>query len=105
MKKEFELYEVIYLLKPNFTQQEISSKFEYYQTFLTKQGSQVLAQNKGKRLLSYPIKGFESANYIQMVYQGNATLINSLRKEMKRDEAILREVNVRLQNADSVLGN
>ena len=83
MKKEFELYEIIYLVKPNFTQQEVAAKSEYYQNFLTKQGSQVLAQNKGKRTLSYPIKGFESAHYIQMVYHGNKTLINSLRQESK----------------------
>ena len=67
MKKEIELYEIIYLLSPSFTQQEISSKMEYYQNFLTQQGSQVMVQNRGKRALSYPIKGFENANYIQMM--------------------------------------
>lgn len=102
MKKEFELYEIIYLVKPNFTQQEVAAKSEYYQNFLTKQGSQVLAQNKGKRTLSYPIKGFESAHYIQMVYHGNKTLINSLRQELKRDETILREINVRLEKGNNL---
>ena len=68
MKKEIELYEVIYLLNPNFTQQTISSKMDYYQQFLVEQGSQVMVQNRGKFNLSYPIKGFETANYIQMVY-------------------------------------
>jgi small subunit ribosomal protein S6 len=96
MKKEIELYEIIYLINPGFTQQEITEKVDYYQTFLTQQGSQVMVQNRGKRSLSYPIKGFESANYIQMVYLGNGKIVSSLNKEIKRDEAILRNITTRL---------
>jgi small subunit ribosomal protein S6 len=96
MKKEIELYEIIYLLNPGFTQQEVSSKVDYYQTFLTKQGSQVMVQNRGKRSLSYPIKGFENANYIQMVYLGNGKLVEALNKEIKRDASILRNITTRL---------
>ena len=96
MKKEIELYELIYLLKPNFTQQEISAKIDFYQSFLVKQGSQVMVQNRGKRSLSYPIKGFESANYIQMVYLGNGKLVTALNQEIKRDESILRNITTRL---------
>ena len=96
MKKEIELYEIIYLVNPSFTQQEISAKMEFYQSFLTQQGSQVMVQNRGKRALSYPIKGFESANYIQMVYLGNGKIVNTLNQEIKRDEAILRNITTRL---------
>ena len=52
MKKEIELYEIIYLINPGFTQQEITEKVDYYQTFLTQQGSQVMVQNRGNR--SFP---------------------------------------------------
>ena len=96
MKKEIEMYEMIYLLNPSFTQQEITTKINYYQDFLTQQGSQVMVQNRGKRSLSYPIKGFENANYIQMVYLGNGTIVNALNKEIKRDEAVLRNITTRL---------
>ena len=96
MKKEIELYEIIYLLNPSFTQQEITSKIDYYQSFLTQQGSQVMVQNRGKRSLSYPIKGFDTASYIQMVYLGNGKIVNALNKEIRRDEAILRNITTRL---------
>jgi len=96
MKKEIELYEIIYLLNPSFSQQEISSKIDFYQNFLTKQGSQVMVQNRGKRALSYPIKGFDTANYIQMVYLGNGKLVNALNKEIMRDESILRNMTTKL---------
>ena len=96
MKKEIELYEIIYLINPRFTQQEITTKVDYYQKFLTQQGSQVMVQNRGKRSLSYPIKGFDTANYIQMVYLGNGKVVTELNKEIKRDEAILRNITTRL---------
>ena len=96
MKKEIELYEIIYLLNPRFTQQEVETKIDYYQNFLIEQGSQVVVQNRGKRSLSYPIKGFETANYIQMVYLGNGKTVMSLNKEIRRDESVLRNITTRL---------
>ena len=96
MKKEIELYEIIYLLNPSFTQQEVSSKINYYQTFLTNQGSQVIVQNRGKRTLSYSIKGFDTANYIQMVYLGNGKLVTALNKEIMRDESVIRNMTTKL---------
>ena len=103
MKKEIELYEIIYLLNPSFTQQEISAKVDYYQTFLTNKGSQVMVQNRGKRTLSYPIKGFDTANYIQMVYLGNGQLVSALNKEIMRDESILRNITTKLPEDVSVV--
>ena len=96
MKKSVILYEIIYLIGSNFTQQEIARKVDYYQAFLTARGSQVLTQNRGKRYLSYPINGNESANYIQMVYTDNGKIGNELQKELYRDESVLRNLITRL---------
>ena len=96
MKKEIELYEVIYLLDPSFTQPEINAKVQYYQDFLIGKGSQVMVQNRGKRSLSYPIKGFKTANYIQMLYLGNGKLVNLLNQEIKRDASVLRNMTTKV---------
>jgi ribosomal protein S6 len=96
MKKEIELYEIIYLLGPNFTTQDITNKMEYYQKFLTEKGSQVMVQNRGKRSLSYPIKGFDTANYIQMLYLGNGDLVKQLNQEIKRDSSIIRNMTTKV---------
>ena len=85
MYKELEYYEAIYLISPNLTEQEVSTKMEFYQNFLQNKGSQVTVQNRGKRSLSYPIKGFETANFIQMLYVGNGNLLKVLTKEILRD--------------------
>ena len=101
MKKEINLYEIIYLLDNTLTQQEISNKMNYYQKFLTQKGSRVMVKNRGKRSLSYPIKDFETANYIQMLYLGNGKLVNSLNKEIRRDENVIRDITTRMVSLQS----
>ena len=96
MQKDLELYEILYLVNPNFTETELEAKVEFYRDFLIQRGSQVMIQNRGKRSLSYNIKGFESASYIQMTYVANQKLIKSLDVAINRDESILRHLTTRV---------
>jgi|TARA_X000000368_G_C22710110_1_gene570658 small subunit ribosomal protein S6 len=99
MYKELEYYEAIYLISPNLTEQEVSTKMEFYQNFLQNKGSQVTVQNRGKRSLSYPIKGFETANFIQMLYVGNGNLLKVLTKEILRDTRVLRHLITKMPSS------
>ena len=99
MNKELEYYEAIYLISPNLTEQEVSTKMEFYQNFLQNKGSQVTVQNRGKRSLSYPIKGFETANFIQMLYVGNGNLLKVLTKEILRDTRVLRHLITKMPSS------
>ena len=99
MYKELEYYEAIYLISPNLTEQEVSTKMEFYQNFLQNKGSQVTVQNRGKRSLSYPIKGFETANFIQMLYVGNGNLLKALTKEILRDTRVLRHLITKMPSS------
>ena len=103
LKKELELYEILYLVKPNFTEHELENKVEFYRNFLLQKGSQVMVQIRGKRSLSYNIKGYETANYIQMIYVGNQSLIKSLETEIQRDESVLRHLTNRLSELPNIL--
>ena len=99
MYKELEYYEAIYLISPNLTEQEVSTKMEFYQNFLQNKGSQVTVQNRGKRSLSYPIKGFETANFIQMLYVGNGNLLKVLTKEILRDTRVVRHLITKMPSS------
>ena len=99
MYKELEYYEAIYLISPNLTEQEVSTKMEFYQNFIQNKGSQVTVQNRGKRSLSYPIKGFETANFIQMLYVGNGNLLKVLTKEILRDTRVLRHLITKMPSS------
>ena len=103
MQRGLELYEILYLLEPVLTETELEEKKDFYRDFLTNQGSQVMVQNRGKRSLSYKIKGYETANYVQMIYVGNKSLVNNLNTEMGRDEKILRSLTTKLPGLPEVL--
>ena len=98
MIKKVAVYESIYLLQPNFTQQETASKMKYYQSLIAKHGSEVKMHNKGKRALSYPVKGFDYANYVQLIYEGNEKLVKAINLASGRDESVLRTLTTRLNS-------
>ena len=97
MKKELNLYEVLYLLNSNITEKELSQKIDSYKDIIINAGSQVMIENRGKRQLSYPIKGFENANYIQMLYIGNGLLVSQLNSLFTRDDLVLRHITNKIK--------
>ena len=99
MQKELNLYELLYLVNSSFTEQELSNKIDTYKEFIVNSGSQVMVENRGKRPLSYPIKGFETANYIQMLYLGNGKLVQNLNSMISRDDSILRSITTKISAA------
>jgi len=92
MKKELGMYELVLLLKLTSTEQDITEKMEYYKNFLTERGSQVMVKNFGKKPLAYPIKGFDTAISLQLIFVGNGNLIQQTNTVIQRDQAILRSI-------------
>jgi ribosomal protein S6 len=103
MQKELELYEMLYLVDPGFAKSDLEAKTSFYRDFLTSRGSQVMVQNRGKRSLSYKIRGCETANYIQMIYVGNQKLRTNLDIEIGRDISILRFLTTKIPKLPEVL--
>nr|YP_009297661.1 ribosomal protein S6 [Hildenbrandia rivularis]AOM67205.1 ribosomal protein S6 [Hildenbrandia rivularis] len=84
-------YETIYIVKPNTTESQTSTIISKYKNFLETNGaSNISIQHRGRRHLSYDIKNYYDGVYIQMNYNGNAVLIDSLRKLMRLDSNIFR---------------
>ena len=96
MKKELELYELVLLFKLSPADGETSKRVEKYKQFLTEKGSQVMVKNHGKKSLAYPIKGFEMATSVQLVYLGNDSLIRQINTQIQRDDSILRGLTTKL---------
>ena len=107
MKKEIGLYELVLLFSYTATEKEIVERVEYYRDSLLKKGSQVMVKNHGKRSLAYPIKGFETATFVQLVYCGNGDLIKEINVEIQRDDAILRAITTKLldENVSEIFAN
>ena len=98
LKKELELYELILLFKFTTVEEETRERIDFYRDFIVGKGSQVMVKTHGKKSLAYPIKGFEIATSVQIVYLGNNGLINQISTQLQRDESVLRGVTTKLQD-------
>tara|TARA_B100000475_G_C14701600_1_gene189206 strand:- start:41 stop:364 length:324 start_codon:yes stop_codon:yes gene_type:complete len=98
IKKELGLYELVLFFKFTAVEDVTKERINFYKNFIAERGSQVMVKNYGKKSLAYPIKGFELATSIQIVYLGNDTLIKQLDTEIQRDESILRSLTTKLRD-------
>ena len=95
-KKELELYELVLLLKFTTVQETTREKINFYKDFIKDKGTQVMIKNHGKKSLAYPIKGFETATSVQVIYLGNDALIKQINVEIQRDDFVLRGLTTKL---------
>lgn len=97
-KKELELYELVLLLKFTTVEDATRERIDFYKNFIKDKGSQVMVKNNGKKPLAYPIKGFEIATSVQIVYIGNDDLTRQISTEIQRDEFVLRGLTTKLMD-------
>jgi len=97
-KKELHLYELFLLFKFTNVQATVQDKINFYMILIKENGSQLMIKNNGKKSLAYPIKGFETATYVQLVYVGNEKLTKRINIEVQRDESVLRGLTTKLMD-------
>lgn len=96
-------YETIYILKPDTTEAQNLSILNYYKSLIKKQGGQnISVQHRGKRHLSYSIKNFYDGIYVQMNYNANGHLVQTLDKSMKFNDEIIRYSTVKQELLDTI---
>lgn len=89
-------YEVIYILKPDTTEDVNLNLVNYYKTLLKKNGaSNIIVEHRGRRHLSYNISHYYDGIYVQMNYEGNGVLVKMIEKSMSFNENILRYLTVK----------
>ena len=89
--KTLVLYETIYLLKPDLTEDSLLKIVEQYQGILVERGAQnITIENRGRRHLKYPIKRVKDGVYIQMNYEANGEVVNLIERSMKINDSIIR---------------
>lgn len=90
-------YEIIYILKPDLTEDSLLKSIETYQTLLIEtEVTNLTTQNRGRRPFKYPIKKCNDGVYIQMNFDGTPSVLPSMEKAMKLDENILRSLVTKL---------
>ena len=90
------VYETMYILRPDLTEDLTQQAIAKYQSLLTEQGAYDLEiQLRGKRRLAYEIDNHRDGIYVQMNYQGPAAQIAVLEKAMRIDEQVIRYMTIK----------
>ena len=91
-------YEMMYILRPDLSEEKVREAIGKYQTFITERGAEnIQIQNRGKRRLAYPIKKFLDGIYIQMNYQADGTQIAPLERAMRLGEEVIRYMTLKVK--------
>src|SRR5579885_2266696 len=90
------LYETMYILRPDLGEEAVDQSIEKYQTILRENGATVLeTQHRGKRRLAYEIQKQREGIYIQMNYQADGSQIATMERAMRLSDEVIRFLTVK----------
>jgi small subunit ribosomal protein S6 len=90
------MYETMYILRPDITEEVVDAEIAKYQGILQEQGTNILeTQHRGKRRLAYEIQNHREGIYIQMNYQGPGHVVALMERAMRLSDFVLRYLTVK----------
>jgi small subunit ribosomal protein S6 len=94
------IYETMYILRPDLTEEQTEQAITKYKELLQEQGAYDLEiQHRGKRRLAYEIEDRREGIYIQMNYQGPPTQIAVLERAMRLSDDVIRYLTIKQEVA------
>ncbi|WP_139453450.1 30S ribosomal protein S6 [Campylobacter armoricus] len=97
-------YEVLFILKPTLTEEEVSAKLEFVKEVLTKNGAQIESVvPMGTRKLAYKIKKYERGTYFVIYFKAPTNLIAELERILRITEEVIRFLIVKYENKKEII--
>lgn len=91
-------YEMMYILRPSLTEEQIEQEIGRYQDLLGEYSVKNLQiQNLGRRRLAYEIQKYQEGIYVQMNYSGDGKQVAPLERAMRLSDEVLRYLTIKLQ--------
>nr|YP_010713780.1 ribosomal protein S6 [Galdieria phlegrea]WDA99862.1 ribosomal protein S6 [Galdieria phlegrea] len=95
-KQKFFEYETVYLIKPDINEIQFLNLVQFLQQLLiNNKAKNVISKSKGKINLSYHIKNYTEATFIETSYISNGRVIEVFEKYLKENENILRYISLK----------
>jgi len=89
-------YELLFILKPTLTEEEIQSQIESVKSDLTTFGGEVLAVDEiGTRKLAYEIDKNPRGYYVVVYHKSPATSIAEIERKLRYNENVLRFLTIK----------
>ncbi|MGV2831259.1 30S ribosomal protein S6 [Myxosarcina sp. GI1(2024)] len=96
-------YEIMYILRPDLSEEQVSESIDKYQQFLSENGAAEIAIDiKGKRRLAYPIGKYLDGIYVQKNFQADGSQIAALERTMRLSDDVIRYLTLKLKQKSAV---
>lgn len=90
------LYETMYILRPDLNDEDVDKVIDKYQTLLRENGAEITETlHRNKRRLAYEIDNFREGIYIQMNYEADGSQVAVLERAMRLSEEVIRYLTIR----------
>jgi small subunit ribosomal protein S6 len=90
-------YEIMYILRPDLTDEQADVAIAKYRELLVGGGaSDIEIQPRGKRRLAYPIGKNRDGIYVQVNYVGSGKEIAPLERAMRLSEEVIRYLSLKV---------
>ena len=91
-------YEMMYILRPDLSEDQVGESVAKYQNFLAERGAENLeVQIRGKRRLAYPVGKYLDGIYVQVNYEADGSQIAPLERMMRLSEDAIRYLTIKLK--------
>jgi len=95
------IYETMYILRPDLSEELIDQAIEKYQTILRQQGAeQIEVQHRGRRRLAYEIQRQREGIYIQMNYKSGGAAVAILERAMRISDEVIRYLTIKQEEQE-----
>lgn len=96
-------YEVLFILKPTLTEEELKAQVDFVKEVITKNGGEVASViEMGARKLAYKIKKYERGVYYVVYFTAPTALIAELTRNIRYNENIIRFLTVKYENKKEI---
>ncbi|EGK8007770.1 30S ribosomal protein S6 [Campylobacter lari] len=96
-------YEVLFILKPTLTEEEVSAKLDFVKEVLTKNSAEIESVvPMGTRKLAYKIKKYERGTYFVIYFKAPTNLIAELERVLRITEEVIRFLIVKYENKKEI---
>jgi small subunit ribosomal protein S6 len=90
-------YEIMFIVNPNVTEEEIDKINSQLETFITSAGGQIQKIEKmGKRRLAYEVGKFREGYYVLFAIGANGEIVKECERRLRVMDAVVKYLTVRV---------
>ena len=96
-------YELLFILKPTLTEDEVKVKADFIKEIITKNGGEIAnVVEMGTRKLAYKIEKYERGTYFVIYFKAPTQLIAELVRNLRITEEVIRFLPVKYENKKEI---